>query len=62
MTTLRMTLGKRAKMRAFVELYAAAKQLVYNHPKRFPYFEYWVKHVLEPFELAPPIERTKGLE
>jgi hypothetical protein len=43
--------------RSYCRLYAAAKQLVDNHPKRFPYLEQEVKHI-EALELAPPLERT----
>jgi len=50
---------ERAKARglAFVNLYAAAKQLVDNFPKRFPYLEQSVKDI-EAKELAPPLERS----
>jgi len=49
---------ERAKARglAFVSLYAAAKQLVDNFPKRFPYLEYSVKEI-ERQELAPKLEQ-----
>lgn len=50
--------GVRADRRglAFVSLFAAAKQLVDNHPKRFPYLEYNVR-LIERDGLAPPLER-----
>ena len=53
-----MTKNERAKMRgtAFILLYAAAKQLVDNHPKRFPYLGYVVKEI-EQLNLAPKIIR-----
>lgn len=43
---------------AFVSLFAAAKQLVDNHPKRFPYLEYAVRGI-EKDNLAPPLENTQ---
>lgn len=51
--------SKNAKLRGklFVHLFAAAKQLVDNHPKRFPYLEQAVKEI-EENKLAPPLERS----
>ncbi len=50
--------NERAKLRgkSFVFLFAAAKQLVDNHPKRFPYLEQAVREI-ESNELAPPLIR-----
>ena len=50
----------RAKKRglAFVNLYAAAKQLADNYPKRFPYLEYQVR-LIENEGLAPKLEERK---
>ena len=50
-----VTTKSRARGEAFVCLFAAAKQLVDNHPKRFPYLEYWVKDI-EKKDLAPKLE------
>ncbi len=52
-----MNAKERAKARglAFVNLFASAKQLVDNHPKRFPYLEYWVREI-EANNLAPKVE------
>lgn len=43
---------------SFVSLYAAAKQLVDNYPKRFPYLEYNVKQI-ELLNLAPKLDNGK---
>ena len=47
---------ERAKQRGllFVQLFAAAKQLVDNHPKRFPYLGYNVREI-ERLGLAPKL-------
>ena len=53
-----MTNFERAKERGrlFVQLFAAAKQLVDNYPKRFPYLEYNVKDI-EKQGLAPRLDQ-----
>ena len=50
----------RARQRGqlFVQLYAAAKQLTDNYPKRFPYLEYNIKEI-ELLKLVPKIDRTQ---
>ena len=40
---------------AFVSLYAAAKQIVSQCPKRYPYLEYWINEI-EKDNLAPRID------
>jgi len=42
---------------AFVNLYAAAKQITEGHESRYPYLQYWVKHI-EAHKLAPPIKKV----
>lgn len=48
---------KRAKLRGecFVGLYAAAKLLTDNHPKRFPYLQHRIKEI-ESNNLVPKLE------
>lgn len=46
--------------RLFVQLFAAAKQLVDNHPKRFPYLEFNVKEI-EAKGLAPKLVEDNAL-
>lgn len=55
-----MEQATRAKQRgeAFVNLYAAAKQLVDNYPKRFPYLEYDVRQIEEK-GLVPPLDNGR---
>lgn len=42
--------------RCFVNLYASAKQLTTNYPKRFPYLEQDIKEI-ERLGLVPAIDR-----
>ena len=67
-----MITAERSSMRElmFVRLFASAKQLIDNHPRRFPYLEYDVLEI-ERLGLAPKLveddkclltrEQTKAL-
>ena len=54
----RNTLRSKQRGLAFVNLYAAAKQLADNYPKRFSYLEYQVR-LIENEGLAPKLEERK---